>query len=78
MKYGLLLMLAVVVWWFLGRERHQVSQRSASPPRPAPPTQENMVLCAHCGVYLPQTQAVSGRGGFFCDEAHRFAHEAQG
>jgi uncharacterized protein len=32
---------------------------------------EQMVGCAHCGVNLPQSEAVAGNGSFFCSEAHR-------
>jgi uncharacterized protein len=35
--------------------------------------QENMVTCAHCGVYLPQSESVSGDGRFYCGDEHRLA-----
>jgi uncharacterized protein len=34
-----------------------------------------MVACAHCGVHLPRDEALPGRGGVFCGDAHRTAFE---
>jgi uncharacterized protein len=36
-----------------------------------------MLACAHCGVHLPRDEALPGRGGVFCGEAHRAAYEQQ-
>ena len=77
MKYLGLLMLAAVAWWLWGRNRRETPHHSVTPPRPAPAAREDMVRCAHCGVYLPQTEALPGRGGVFCDAAHRLAHESK-
>ena len=38
-------------------------------------TAELMVRCEHCGIYLPQSEAVSGsRGVAYCSAAHRALH----
>ena len=34
-----------------------------------------MLTCAHCGTHLPRDEALPGRGGVFCDAAHRAAFE---
>jgi uncharacterized protein len=34
-----------------------------------------MIACAHCGVHLPRDEALPGRGGVFCGDAHRAAYE---
>ena len=34
-----------------------------------------MLTCAQCGVHLPRDEALPGRGGVFCDAAHRAAFE---
>ncbi len=80
----LLLLLAVVVavlWLVRGGGRRDTGTRGpASPPAPSPaPPREEMVACRHCGVHLPRSEALPGRGGLFCSEAHRAAFEqAQG
>ena len=32
-----------------------------------------MVVCAHCGVHLPESDSISVQGKFYCSEAHRHA-----
>ena len=81
----LLLLLGVIVvalaWWTLGRRRdggagdrpakQPGSNRPGADRRGAPAT---MLACAHCGVHLPQAEAVFDAGGRpYCGEAHRLA-----
>ena len=40
------------------------------PPAAKPPIAENMVRCAHCGVNVPQTEAIFSRGEYFCGDEH--------
>lgn len=83
MKYVLLL---VVLWAAYALWRHQRRQamRDQRPPPAAPPpnlgaTQQaappadpqHMVRCQHCGVHLPQPDAVRGQLGWYCGTAHR-------
>jgi uncharacterized protein len=35
------------------------------------------VRCAHCGVHLPRSEALPGRGGLFCGPSHRAEHERE-
>lgn len=70
----LLLAIAVLLWLVRG------TVRRARPPRdPArdatPPAPQIMLRCAHCGLHLPRDDALPGRGGVFCDAAHRAAFE---
>lgn len=37
----------------------------------AAPLPERMVACAHCGVHLPESEAVAGDGRHFCCDEHR-------
>jgi len=68
----LLFLLAVLalVWLLRGSVRRVRTQAppSASAPKP-------MVPCAQCGVHLPASDALPGRGGVFCGEDHRAAFE---
>ncbi len=72
MKYLILLAVVVGVLWMLRSWR-----KPSIPTRPQTPQvgNEDMVACAHCGMHLPSSEALPGRGGVFCGEAHRSAYE---
>jgi len=62
----LVLLIAVTVW------RHKHSKTVARRPRPASPRPAAaMVRCAHCGVHLPQTDALPAGQQHYCSPAHR-------
>lgn len=79
----LIAVLVAVVWLMRGLRKPKL------PPRPgqeAPPTatsteakqtHEEMISCQQCGVHLPRSEALPGRGGVFCCDAHRSAFESQ-
>ena len=74
MKYMLLLLAVFALLWML-----RGSLRRRMPPPGAKPEPKGaakpMLSCAHCGVHLPLDEALPGRGGVFCDAAHRAAYE---
>lgn len=75
-KILLFLAAVFVLLWLL---RGATSRRGGgdvrrSPPGPSPAPQQ-MIACAHCGVHLPRDEALPGRGGVFCGDAHRAAFE---
>lgn len=74
MKILLFLVAVFVLLWLL---RGGMSRRA--PPRPPGPRgsgePQPMLVCAQCGVHLPRDDALPGRGGVFCSEAHRTAFE---
>jgi len=72
------LLLAVILgvfWWLRSRAEalHRDQPRPQSP-RPAPAARdaspEAMVQCAHCGVHLPQGEAIAWRGLHYCRRSH--------
>ena len=77
LKVLLLVLVVLVLAVLLGTRRRPTqperpARRAAPTPQPLP-----MLACAHCGVHLPQAEAIvdpSGRG-FGC-EAHRVAGPA--
>ena len=71
MKILLFLVAVFVLLWLL---RGATGRRRTGERRPAQAPQE-MIACAHCGVHLPRDEALPGRGGVFCGEAHRTAFE---
>ncbi len=63
----LLLILVIVVVWRLAKGS---GGRNAAA-RGAGRAPEQMVNCAHCGLYLPQNEAIGGDGRYFCCAEHR-------
>ena len=70
MKILLFLVVVFVLLWLL---RGATSRRRGGAPPPQAP--QEMIACAHCGVHLPRDEALPGRGGVFCGDAHRAAFE---
>jgi uncharacterized protein len=71
MKIVLFLIAVFVLLWLL---RGATGRRPGVGARP-PPQPQPMIACAYCGVHLPRDEALPGRGGVFCGEAHRAAFE---
>jgi uncharacterized protein len=71
MKILLFLIAVVVLLWLLrGAAVRRGPRDGARPKSPQP-----MIACAFCGVHLPRDEALPGRGGVFCGDAHRAAFE---
>jgi uncharacterized protein len=69
MKYLLVIVVvAVVLWLTLGRR----PRARARPPK-AQPALEGMVRCAHCGMHLPRSEALTAGADAYCSAAHRDA-----
>lgn len=71
MKILIFLAVVFVLLWLL---RGATSRRRGAPAQP-PKAPQEMIACAHCGVHLPRDEALPGRGGVFCGDAHRTAFE---
>jgi uncharacterized protein len=70
---GKLLLIVLVfagAWWLLKKYQNSLT-REAPPPAGAA---EDMVRCAHCGVYLPRGESRLDSGEFFCSEEHLRLH----
>jgi len=74
MKILIFLIAVVLLLWLLKRSIQR--PRPPSPkPRDAAEDVKPMLACAQCGVHLPRDEALPGRGGVFCGEAHRSDYE---
>ncbi len=70
-----LVLVAVLAWIALGRRRDAPPARGSARRRAdSAAAPEAMVACAHCGVHLPQPDALRDAGGRpYCSDAHRLA-----
>lgn len=70
MKLLFLLLVVLLVLWAVKRGRISPPSGSVRPDAPSP---TEMVACAHCGIHLPRSEAVSGQKGLYCSTEHRSA-----
>lgn len=77
-----LLVLGVVLFgiWLWKHNRQAAKKDLAAQARPLTPPAvatppADMVACAHCGLHLPEHEALKGPRGHYCSAAHRIAHE---
>ena len=69
----LILLVGIVIIYLLLKKYFRNLQGPANTAKP--PIAENMVRCAHCGVNVPQTEAIFSRGEYFCGDEHRRLHQ---
>ena len=72
----LLIAVLLLVWLVLGSLRRFSQRKGAGAPptrTSAAPQVEGMVACAHCGVHLPASLALSGGKQVYCNASHRDA-----
>lgn len=80
MKYLTLILIVGLVFFVLGLKRARPSRPETPAPRPDPAPRagaQDIVACAECGLHVPRSEALPGRGGHFCSAAHRSAFEAR-
>lgn len=70
------LLLAALAWiWFFRKPRQRDGDGDrAEPPAPAI---ESMVTCAHCGLRLPESEALGAGDEHYCCAGHRDEHAAR-
>lgn len=63
----LLFGLLILTVYLIVRGKNDAKHAPPSGSRPV----EQMVMCAHCGVHLPQTESLKSGQLYFCCEHHR-------
>jgi uncharacterized protein len=64
-----LVIILIGLWLVLTLiKRALASHRKPPPDKPAT---AKMVACAHCGVHIPESEAVRDGDRHYCSEAHR-------
>jgi uncharacterized protein len=74
MKYLIVLVVVLVgIWLWRNNRRTELRDKKPSqPPNVSGPKQATeVVACAVCAVHLPRPDALPGRRGLYCSEAHR-------
>jgi uncharacterized protein len=69
------LIILGLIFWLLYRMIHRLLNK----PKPQQPVKykktsgTDMVRCAHCGIHIPQSEALQRDGLDYCSKAHRDA-----
>ena len=74
MKFVLLVLGLLLVYWVLRSYRRRVGGTEAPPPKAGG---EDMVQCARCGVHLPRSESITTQGRFFCSPDHQRLHQSE-
>lgn len=78
MKYLIVLMVVLVgIWVWRNNRRTELREKPRkAPPVSGPKRATEIVACAVCAVHLPRPDALPGKHGLYCSEAHRRQGEA--
>lgn len=80
MRYLIWLVIGFAVYTWVKRAMAKLSSGGQADPRRHTGNQlaETMRQCAHCGTYIPASEAVLGSAGaIFCCEEHRVQHASR-
>jgi uncharacterized protein len=78
MKIVLFVIAVLVLLWLLrGATGRRGNGAGGSARSPTPNAPQPVIACTYCGVHLPRDEALPGRGGVFCGDAHRTAFEKE-
>ncbi|PSJ16674.1 PP0621 family protein [Nitrosomonas supralitoralis] len=58
-------LIALLIYWIL-KGRHSKKNQNIS----HQDSIEDTVNCAHCGIYLPKSEAISYQNKYFCCQEH--------
>jgi uncharacterized protein len=64
-----LIIILIGLWLVLTIIKRALASRRKSPSDK--PAVAKMVACAHCGVHIPESEAVHDGGRDYCSEEHR-------
>ncbi len=67
-----LVLVVAAIWLIIHRLKHPgpKSRVTRTSRNDHPPDSMPMLRCAHCGVYIPQAEAVTAHGRAFCSREH--------
>ena len=79
MKYLIWLVIVFAGLWWIRQQRQKPSretrEKTSKTSQPMDARTQVMVPCAHCAVHVPEAEAVQGKQGLYCSEAHRLRQE---
>jgi len=67
----LIFVVLIAYWIFSGHFRRSGNQGVENVSAPQTKDPEKIVVCAHCHLHIPEKEALSAGGLFFCCDEHR-------
>jgi uncharacterized protein len=64
----LIAVLAVVIWCIVGQRKTRAGNTHQQMPAKAT---ENIVVCAHCHLHVPESESIMSAGRHYCCDEHR-------
>jgi uncharacterized protein len=64
----LIVVLAIIIWFVVGQRKTGAGNTNKQ--TQAKPT-ENIVVCAHCHLHVPESDSIASEGRHYCCEEHR-------
>ncbi len=64
------ILLGIALWLLFTAVRRFIRQRREQRAETRPSSSVNMVACSHCGVHLPQNEAVYKDNNYYCCTEH--------
>ena len=75
MKYALILLVVAVGFWLWLRNRNVGRDKDSNVSEQQPPPKNQnitpVISCSVCGLHLPRSEALIGKQGSYCSEAHQ-------
>lgn len=69
------ILIALAIWLAVQIVRRMLSQQRKRVAGQKKTVAHSMVRCAHCGLHVPETEAVQDGGRFFCSNEHRLGEK---
>ncbi|BAU47686.1 hypothetical protein SVA_1109 [Sulfurifustis variabilis] len=70
-----IIVIAILIWLAIRLVRSVIARYRGLTERPHRPAVPRMLPCAHCGLHVPEHEAIVREGAAYCSEEHyRAAH----
>lgn len=64
-----ILIILIGLWLILNLVKRFIAKHRPTP-KSAPAAQDDVLPCAHCGVYVPRAEAIHANGKSYCSRTH--------
>jgi len=66
-----LIAIAFIIWLVIYIARQLLQKHGQSPGKKPAMKIGTMVRCEHCGLHIPENEAINENGHYYCCEEHR-------